>query len=195
MHYQISLTINTVKKLLLETQDLNKDHKSASPTRNKNSSYKTLSRTNSIAKTKIPEVSINNWMIPSKKTLSRKESPVIPHVQLLLTQKISKLSSLNSTQSNEIMSDNRKHLRSNSSAVMVSKNIKKLIQESFENFKLRHQTFATKNSHRPKLLKKHDQFISNLRTSLFSTGFIKSAIFKAWKGLIKRKINVEDNII
>ena len=190
MHYQISLSINPVKKLLLETQEIQKEYKSTSPARQKKNPYKSLSRTNSIAKNTIPEEKINNFLISSKKIIQRKDSPVIPHIQLLLTQKISKLSSLNSTQSNEIASDRRKHLRSSSSTVASSKNIHKLIQQSFENFKQKHQNFFNKTQNRTGLVKKHDKFIGSLRQSLFSAGFIKSLIFNAWKGSLTKKFDI-----
>lgn len=184
MHYQISLSINSKKKVLLETQEVNK---SASPVRHKNNSYKTLSRTNSISKGKITEVLQNNWMQPGKKLKVRKESPIIPHVHLLLTQKIGKLNSLNSTQSNEIITDRRKNQRSNSSAACKVKNIEKLMCDSFLNFKNRHTTYASKAKPRENLIKKHEKYIANVRNSLFSPGFIKNLIFQAWKAEIRKK--------
>ena len=61
MHYQISLSLNPVKKLLLGSQEINNnDNKSASPVRQKNQSYKNLSRANSISKKKIAEGLQNN---------------------------------------------------------------------------------------------------------------------------------------
>lgn len=193
MHYQISLSINPTKKLLLETQELRQDHKSASPTRTKNNSYKTLSRTNSISKGKITEILHNNWMAPTKKISHRKESPVIPHVQLLLTQKI-KMSSLNSTQNNGMISDRKKHQRSSSSAVTSTKNIRKMIVKSFENFKNKHFSFVDKHCDRTAVVKKHDKYVSGIRKTMFSENFIKSLIFNAWKGLWAKRFNAESNL-
>ena len=107
----------------------------------------------------------------------------------MVTQKISKLNSLNSTQSYETITNRANHQRSNSS-VVPSKNVKQLIQETFENFKNKHQNVVDKTKNREKLIKKQDKFIGNLRSSLFSTGFIKSLIFNAWKNLIKNKFEV-----
>ena len=109
MHYQISLTTNFSKKLIIETQS---NHKSASPTRVKNNSYKSLSRANSINKKKITEILHNNWM--STKKNSNKESPVIPQTQLVGNQKINKLFSLNSTRTNDIVTE-KKHLNARGS--------------------------------------------------------------------------------
>jgi hypothetical protein len=78
--------------------------------------------------------------------------------------------------------------------VTTSKNINKLIQQTFENFKQKHSAFANKPTNRAILVKKHDKFISNLRTSLFSAGFIKSLIFNAWKGIVSQRIGFEEYV-
>ena len=189
MHYQISLTINPVKKLLLETQEIFHTHQSASPTRQKNNSHKSLSRTSSICKPKVSEALQITVAEPLKKSSQRRESPgIVPHVHLLLSQKIGNMHSLNSTQSNEIISDRHKHLRSSSSAVAKPKNVEKLILDSFENFKSRHSTAVGKTGgNREGLVKKHDQYIGEVRKSLFSAGFVKAMIFNAWKGVVKNK--------
>lgn len=192
MHYQISLSINPAKKLLLETQEIRSTNKSTSPARGKNNSYKTLSRTNSISKGKISDILHNNWMVPVKKANMRKESPSISNTQLILTQKVNKNSSLNSTQGQDLVSERRKHQRSNSSQ-LGNKNVQKLILESFEKFKSRHENFVEKKINRSGLVKKHDQFIINQKNSNFSSTFFKGIIFNAWKDLIHSKDHLEEH--
>ena len=182
MHYQISLSINPIKKLLLGTQEISSGNKSASPARQNNYSYKSLSRKNS--KFQINEGGIQHNLIPPAEKISyRKGSPT---VQLIVTQKVDNLRSSNNRQSCEITNDIRTHQRSNTTATS-SKDLKQAFQEIFQNFKDKHQGIIKKPKNREKLIEKHDNYIGNLRSSLFTTRFIKSLIFNAWKSVIKAK--------
>jgi len=192
MHFQISLSINHTKKTLLETQEVRSTNKSTSPARGKNNSYKTLSRTNSISKGKISEILQNNWMMPVKKQSLRKESPSISNPHLGLTQKVNKNSSLGSTQAHDLISDRKKHQRSSSSQVK-KKNLGKMILETFENFKSRHENFVEKKVNRDGLIKRHDKYIARVKSSSFSAGFFKGLIFNAWKDLVRSKEHYEEN--
>lgn len=192
MHFQISLSINPTKKILLETQEIRSINKSTSPARGKNNSYKTLSRTNSISKGKISEILQNNWMMPVKKQTLRKESPSISNAHLGLTQKVSKNSSLGSTQAHDLISERKKHQRSNSSQ-LNKKNLGKMILETFENFKSRHENFVEKKINRNGLVKKHDKFIARAKNLSFSACFFKGIIFNAWKDLVKSREQFEEN--
>jgi hypothetical protein len=190
MHYQISLSINPVKKTMMETQVIRSVNKSASPARGKNNSYRTLSRTNSISKGKISEILQNNWVTTAKK--SRKDSPSVSHPNLVFTQKVGKNFSLNSTQAYDFKTDRKKHQRSNSSNLLSKKNIGKMILESFENFKARHESFVEKKTDRSGVVKKYDRFIAKTKSSGFSAGFFKGIVFHAWKGLVGQR-QAEEN--
>lgn len=185
MHYQISLSINPPKKLMLETQVIKSINKSASPARGKNNSYRTLSRTNSITKAKNPEILHNSWIPVSKKTATRKESPSISHPTLVLTQKVGKNFSLNSTQAHEILTDRKKHQRSNSSNLLSSKNVTKSILETFENFRARHESVAQKKIPGSEMVRRHDKFIAKVRREGFSARFFLGIVFAAWKEVVK----------